>query len=272
MTARASRGTARAVGASRLVSSTSNLFERLLGDAAGATSVADFRRALGSALMPFVGADSAGMIDPLWLESDDRRARERLVGIGSSARFEEPFATHRRRYARSMTRMLRAMRAGVPVVDLDVYDARERERLAVYREVFVPQRTSSVMMAAVGVGTGPVVTVVFKRHGRASAFGAGDKSKLQDILPTIALADICFRCGLSASPAAGPTRTLRECGLGAREAQVAALASRGLRNAEIAALLGTSAETVKKQLRRVFAKVDVANRTELAMLCAGSPP
>jgi DNA-binding CsgD family transcriptional regulator len=27
---------------------------------------------------------------------------------------------------------------------------------------------------------------------------------------------------------------------------------------------------VKKQLRRVFAKVDVANRTELAMLCAGS--
>jgi DNA-binding CsgD family transcriptional regulator len=242
----------------------------MMGDAEGARGVADFRRALGSALLRFVGADSAAMIDPLWRDGDDRRARECLVGIGSSTGFEEPFARHRRRYARSMARILSALRAGVPVVDLEVYDARERERLAVYREILVPQRATSILMAAVGLGTAAVVTVVFKRHGRASAFGAADKSKLQATLPVIALADTCFRYGLSAGSAARPARPLLESGLGAREAQVAALASRGLRNAEIAALLGTSAETVKKQLRRVFAKVDVANRTELAMLCAGS--
>jgi DNA-binding CsgD family transcriptional regulator len=254
-----------------VVSSASSLFERLMGDAQGASGIADFRKVLGSALLRFVGADSAAMIDPLWLDSDRQRARESLVGIGSSAGFAEPFAMHRRRYARSFARMLRAVRSGAPVVDLDVYGARERERLAVYREIFLPQRASSVMMAAVRLGTAAMVTVVFKRHGRTSAFGAAEKSKLQAILPTIALADTCFRCGLSARPAACPAPPFLDSGLGAREAQVAALASRGLRNAEIAALLGTSVETVKKQLRRVFAKVDVANRTELAMLCAGSP-
>lgn len=51
---------------------------------------------------------------------------------------------------------------------------------------------------------------------------------------------------------------------------MAHLVGRGMRNAEVAALLGTSCETVKKQLRSVMEKVGVSNRTELAMVLATS--
>jgi DNA-binding CsgD family transcriptional regulator len=54
-------------------------------------------------------------------------------------------------------------------------------------------------------------------------------------------------------------------GLGARERQVSAYVSCGYRNGEIATMLGTSANTVKNQLKRIFTKLGVGNRTELAI-------
>lgn len=56
--------------------------------------------------------------------------------------------------------------------------------------------------------------------------------------------------------------------LGPREGQVAALLVKGMHNGEIAALLGTTHNTVKKQVRRVLAKCGASNRTELAGLLA----
>ena len=48
------------------------------------------------------------------------------------------------------------------------------------------------------------------------------------------------------------------------EARVAALAGQGLRNAEIAAQLFVSPKTVEATLSRVYRKVGVRSRTELA--------
>ena len=59
--------------------------------------------------------------------------------------------------------------------------------------------------------------------------------------------------------------------LGSREAEVALLVCKGLRNREIAMLFGTSSETVKKQVRSLFAKLGVSNRAELAGLLGSSP-
>jgi DNA-binding CsgD family transcriptional regulator len=57
-------------------------------------------------------------------------------------------------------------------------------------------------------------------------------------------------------------------GLSPREAQVAERVLQGYRNRDIAAALGITADTVKKHLSRIFAKVGVDTRVQLANLLA----
>jgi DNA-binding CsgD family transcriptional regulator len=57
-----------------------------------------------------------------------------------------------------------------------------------------------------------------------------------------------------------------EGGLTPREADVAALVGRGATNAEIARTLHVTEATVKTHLTRIFAKVGVRSRTQLALL------
>jgi len=56
----------------------------------------------------------------------------------------------------------------------------------------------------------------------------------------------------------------RRYGLSAREAQVAELVLQGFRNRDIAAALGISSATAKKHLSRIFEKVGVESRVQLA--------
>ena len=49
-----------------------------------------------------------------------------------------------------------------------------------------------------------------------------------------------------------------------RQRQIAELVTCGYTNAEIAVALTISPNTVKKHLKRLFAALDLANRTELA--------
>lgn len=56
-----------------------------------------------------------------------------------------------------------------------------------------------------------------------------------------------------------------------REQQVLQLVCEGLTNAEIAGTLGTAASTVKTQISSILAKMEVANRTELAALATRRP-
>jgi DNA-binding CsgD family transcriptional regulator len=242
----------------------------LVRDASSAPSVAAFRASLLGTLQQVLGADSAAMVDQAWADVDERGGRDRTVGMGTSAEFAQPLFEHRQRYARSLARLLRVMRAGRPVIDDAVYGTAERQRLAVYREIFLPQNATSILAASVRCRGAETASIVFKRHGRSPRFRARDAARLEAMLPAIALADAGFRYAFDARRAAAApllSPFVRE--LGPREVQVARLASRGLRNAEIAAILGTSAETVKRQLRSVFAKVQVSNRTELAMLWTG---
>jgi two-component system nitrate/nitrite response regulator NarP len=64
---------------------------------------------------------------------------------------------------------------------------------------------------------------------------------------------------LSGSRASDPYR-----GLTARERSIAALAAQGLRNRDIAARLEVNEGTVKMYLHRIYRKLGVGNRTELA--------
>lgn len=55
-----------------------------------------------------------------------------------------------------------------------------------------------------------------------------------------------------------------DSGLTPRQLEIAQLAARGDTNAEIAAHLGISINTVKVRLKQVFERLDICNRTELA--------
>jgi two-component system, NarL family, response regulator len=54
--------------------------------------------------------------------------------------------------------------------------------------------------------------------------------------------------------------------LSAREIQILELVARGLSNKEIGALLFIAEATIKNHLKRIFAKLDVTDRTEAVML------
>lgn len=58
--------------------------------------------------------------------------------------------------------------------------------------------------------------------------------------------------------------------LSERQLEVARLTARGLPNRQIAQLLGVSENTVKKHLKDVFARLEVTNRTELAIRLASN--
>ncbi len=60
--------------------------------------------------------------------------------------------------------------------------------------------------------------------------------------------------------------------LSAREREIAELAGRGLTNGEIAELAQISVDTVKKHLKQVFLRLQIANRAELAALLVRVAP
>ena len=51
-----------------------------------------------------------------------------------------------------------------------------------------------------------------------------------------------------------------------REQQILRLVCEGLSNAEIAVRLGIAPDTVKSELKRIFRKIEVKNRTQAAVL------
>lgn len=61
------------------------------------------------------------------------------------------------------------------------------------------------------------------------------------------------------------------CGLSFRERQVIGLAAQGKPNAAIAIALGLSAGTVKEYMHRIFRKLSVTSRTELAVWALKHP-
>ena len=60
--------------------------------------------------------------------------------------------------------------------------------------------------------------------------------------------------------------------LGVREREVAELVCSGLTNLEISRVTRTSINTIKKQLKTVYARLDVANRAELVSRLHRAPP
>jgi DNA-binding CsgD family transcriptional regulator len=110
-----------------------------------------------------------------------------------------------------------------------------------------------------------VALVSLMRAADAPRFTRADAAMLRRIQPLLE------HVYASALEPGGPAvhDALRRAGLTAREADVVELVGRGASNAEIARSLHVSEATVKTHLTRIYTKVGVRTRTQLAIL-AGS--
>lgn len=236
-------------------------FERLARDAERCATFRERRSALLAAVGEALGVDSGHMIDPPGCEALDLESRAAMHGVASS--YSRHYLENRRRYDAGIARLLLAMKEQ-PVLDTDVYSAAERARLPLYVDVLAPQGTRSILASVVWHRGRAVAQIVLKRHGRTTPFRREHVTKLAALAPAIALADVGFRwCDERPEDVRPRLETLTQ-----REGQVARLAAEGLSNRAIGVVLGTSGETVKKQLESVLGKLGLANRVELAAFYA----
>lgn len=136
-----------------------------------------------------------------------------------------------------------------------------------------------------GLGMGDRLTIYLRDAGTIAAaialvrsqerppFGGAEIAILRRAQPLIEHAYACALAVAGTSPASASDVVL-SAGLTAREADVAALVATGATNAEIARRLHLSLATVKTHLTRVYTKLGVRSRTQLALrlgAASGSP-
>jgi DNA-binding CsgD family transcriptional regulator len=96
-------------------------------------------------------------------------------------------------------------------------------------------------------------------------FSKAEVALLRRMQPLVEHGYACAVAVAGADPGRAP-HVMLSAGLTAREADVAGLAARGASNAEIACRLSLGQATVKTHLTRVYTKLGVRTRTQLAVL------
>lgn len=171
----------------------------------------------------------------------------------------EAWAENGTRYLDEGRPVLEAAIANSGVIrDVDVLSVRARERLTFYDEYMRPLGASSTVLFL--VQSGPSITQILSlTRTRASSFRSAELEALRLLLPSVSVAARVFP---GVARAAGPANATRSP-LTVREAEIVGYLVRGLQNAEIAACVGTSKNTVRNQIRHLFRKLDVSTRAEL---------
>jgi two-component system NarL family response regulator len=126
------------------------------------------------------------------------------------------------------------------------------EALARRTRLLLVMRDRRLEDAAAAVGAG----------ARGVVFDDLSPDALVDAIRTVARGGVWVPVGLRREALVEVERS--EARPTGREREVIRHVALGLRNAEVAAKLGISAETVKKHLRNVFQKINVRDRVELA--------
>lgn len=147
-----------------------------------------------------------------------------------------------------------ASRCGGVALDYEELSEKERDESPFHREAIRSLGIRATAVAVVSLRGRPISSIYFGRTLRGARFG-DELELLREALPLLALGEAVHR---------GAAAVARSSGLTRREEEVLGHVVRGLTNAEIALLLGTSPITVKNQLASILAKTGAKNRTELA--------
>lgn len=221
-------------------------------DSAQRAPIASLHHTMIERLAQRVGCDSAILVPAV-----ERRLPPSAVNKGPFLKLHRLYYEQPQRYTAGLVKgRLAAAKLGA-FIDTDVYSSSERRELPFYADIVRPQRITSQIVATLGFRGASSAAIHLCRHDGAT-FRHRELDELRAVLPFLGLIEASV--GQLTAPCADAASTP----LGARELQVARLACRGLQNREIAAVLGTSAATVRNQLHQVFRKLDVSNRAELA--------
>jgi DNA-binding CsgD family transcriptional regulator len=152
-------------------------------------------------------------------------------------------------------------------LDSEVYSSVERRELAFFRDILGPQRVTSQIVASVRFRGQQTALLHLCRHDRGKPFSRDDLELIRQVLPLLALGQAAHRA-YDLHPPEVPSEEPRDRleSLTPREQEIVRYLCRGLRNREIATVLGSSPNTVRNQLTKVFAKLGVESRTELVAL------
>lgn len=198
-----------------------------------------------------VGCDAA-----ICLPLDGPRRALAQVNKGSYRKFLSRYAADPPRFEKDLARGRAAAAASNGAyLDSDVFTARERRELPFFAEIARPQGITSQVVALVRFRQHSFAVMHLERHGHSRAFGQREVEAMRALSPMLGLAHAAFR---------SPSPELALESLGAREREVARLAAQGLQTREIATVLGSSPNTVRNQLHRIFEKLGLSSRAELA--------
>lgn len=195
-----------------------------------------------------------------------RWSNARPIYIDAGLRFTDAYLANPSRYRRELEPWCRFSRGRNAFFYDDLYGPRERDLGLVYNEVLRPARVRHVMGAPV-VFRGQMVGLMFLYRGSgARAFPRAAAETATALAEVFAIAE----AAMGRTPPEAMLYEGRAEALPPRERQVATLFAEGLSSKEIAAVTGTSFHTVRKQIAKVFARLDVHDRRGLALVLRGA--
>lgn len=247
----------------------------LLEAATAAASAAEFRAAAAAWLARHTGAEAV-LLARL---SEDDRATAGLVGLGPAwlARLTAGMP----RYGSDLAQIAAASLRGGGFLrgrDTDLEDwARRAGRAGFEEELVFPIGLRHGTAAALRVRDAQVGSVLLGRERASGPFTDAECDALDAVLPILALGE-AVHAPPAASPAGPPPtaapadpprpplslpRSVRRASISPRERDVLGYLVLGLQNREIGVALGTSVNTIRKQVASLFGKLEVASRAEL---------
>lgn len=203
-------------------------------------------------LQEFIGFD-AGYIGASWRNSSE--------GRGAVADHDEPFLRKNLgRYLAEIHPEEVALYTDRSRVHHDVWSRERQNELAVFRELLNPTGMRH-MIVRTSIRHGNIAGFNLERRSDSFPFSERDLHLVDLAAPFLHMAEVL---SLEAPSEELPAEMAATYGLTAREVAFVTLAAKGLTNGEIALLNGISHNTVRNTLVRIFEKVGVSNRAELA--------
>ncbi len=142
----------------------------------------------------------------------------------------------------------------------DVWPRARQLQMAVFREVLDPTGMKH-MIVRVSVRHGNIAGFNLERRNAAHPFTQRELDLVDIVAPFLHIVEVLT---LQAQDDVIASEFATQYGLTQREAEFVGLTARGLQNSEIGILMGVSVNTVRNTLARVFEKVGVGSRAELA--------
>jgi DNA-binding CsgD family transcriptional regulator len=219
--------------------------------AASSASLDEFRHETFGALERLVGFDY-GIV---WRTDGPRSDGATVVGF--PARYFELYAANEHRFGSELEPVFRAAIAKGVAADTDVLPIAKRDRLSFYAEIIRPVGSRTYLTGVLSVRGSPIGMI---QLGRASAsFTPKSIARLERLLPVLTLGE-SVRIPSDRAPRFDRSR------LTEREREIVDYLALGFTNAEIARGCGTSVHTIRNQLHKLYAKLDVSTRAELVGL------